>query len=108
MTKPIRVVVLLSGGGTTLQNLIDRIADGRLSATIVHVLSYAPQRRTPTLDLVEEATPLVGATLSVRLATPPKSVTQQPGGARVEFKYNDGYLTAEWSSTTGHDVLVIE
>jgi len=76
--------------------------------TIVHVLSYAPQRRTPTLDLVEEATPLVGATLSVRLATPPKSVTQQPGGARVEFKYNDGYLTAEWSSTTGHDVLVIE
>jgi phosphoribosylglycinamide formyltransferase-1 len=34
-----RLAVLLSGGGTTLQNLIDRIADGRLSARIVLVLS---------------------------------------------------------------------
>jgi formyltetrahydrofolate-dependent phosphoribosylglycinamide formyltransferase len=35
----IRLAVLLSGGGTTLQNLIDRIAVGGLSARIVLVLS---------------------------------------------------------------------
>jgi len=35
----IRLAVLLSGGGTTLQNLIDRIADGRLRAEIVQVIS---------------------------------------------------------------------
>jgi formyltetrahydrofolate-dependent phosphoribosylglycinamide formyltransferase len=35
----IRLAVLLSGGGTTLQNLIDRIADGRLAAQIVLVVS---------------------------------------------------------------------
>lgn len=35
---PIRLAVLASGGGTTLQNLIDRIADGRLEATIVRVV----------------------------------------------------------------------
>ena len=35
---PIRLAVLASGGGTTLQNLIDRIAEGRLHASIVHVL----------------------------------------------------------------------
>ena len=34
-----RLAVLLSGGGTTLQNLIDRIADGRLAAQIVQVVS---------------------------------------------------------------------
>jgi formyltetrahydrofolate-dependent phosphoribosylglycinamide formyltransferase len=34
---PIRLAVLLSGGGTTLQSLIDRIADGRLHARIVLV-----------------------------------------------------------------------
>src|SRR5262245_59651448 len=39
MSQPIRIAVLLSGGGTTLQNLIDRIADGRLAATIVQVVS---------------------------------------------------------------------
>ena len=34
-----RLAVLLSGSGSTLQNLIDRIADGRLSASIVGVAS---------------------------------------------------------------------
>src|SRR6266446_3893001 len=36
---PIPLAVLLSGGGTTLQNLLDRIADGRLAARIVLVVS---------------------------------------------------------------------
>lgn len=33
-----RLAVLLSGGGTTLQNFIDRIADGRLRASIAIVI----------------------------------------------------------------------
>jgi phosphoribosylglycinamide formyltransferase-1 len=36
---PVRLAVLVSGGGTTLQNLLDRIADGRLRARIVLVVS---------------------------------------------------------------------
>ncbi|HMF14647.1 MAG TPA: phosphoribosylglycinamide formyltransferase [Gemmataceae bacterium] len=39
MAQPIRLAVLLSGGGTTLQNLLDRIGDGRLSARVVIVVS---------------------------------------------------------------------
>jgi formyltetrahydrofolate-dependent phosphoribosylglycinamide formyltransferase len=39
MTAPIRLGVLLSGSGTTLQNLLDRIADGRLDARVVCVVS---------------------------------------------------------------------
>jgi formyltetrahydrofolate-dependent phosphoribosylglycinamide formyltransferase len=38
MKQP-RLAVLLSGGGTTLQNLLDRIADGRLNASVVHVVA---------------------------------------------------------------------
>ena len=34
-----RLAVLLSGGGTTLQNLLDRIADDRLQAQVVLVVS---------------------------------------------------------------------
>ena len=37
--EPIRLAVLLSGSGTTLQNLLDRIADGRLHARVVQVIS---------------------------------------------------------------------
>jgi formyltetrahydrofolate-dependent phosphoribosylglycinamide formyltransferase len=43
MDRPIRLAVLLSGGGTTLQNLIDRIVDLRLDARIVCVLSNRPR-----------------------------------------------------------------
>lgn len=39
MTSPIRLAVLISGGGTTLQNLIERIADGSIKANIVQVIS---------------------------------------------------------------------
>jgi phosphoribosylglycinamide formyltransferase-1 len=39
MPEPIRLVALISGGGTTLQNLIDRVAAGTLDATIAGVVS---------------------------------------------------------------------
>ena len=39
MNEPIRLAVLLSGQGTSLQNLLDRIADGRLAAEVVLVVS---------------------------------------------------------------------
>jgi phosphoribosylglycinamide formyltransferase 1 len=39
VASPIRLAVLLSGSGTTLQNLLDRIADGRLRAEVVVVVS---------------------------------------------------------------------
>jgi formyltetrahydrofolate-dependent phosphoribosylglycinamide formyltransferase len=39
MTQPIRLAVLLSGSGTTLQNLLDHIRNGRLAAHVVLVIS---------------------------------------------------------------------
>jgi phosphoribosylglycinamide formyltransferase-1 len=39
MTQPLRIVALISGGGTTLQNLIDRQAAGRLGGQLVGVVS---------------------------------------------------------------------
>jgi phosphoribosylglycinamide formyltransferase 1 len=39
MPNPLRIAVLLSGSGTTLQNLLDRCADGTLPARIVLVIS---------------------------------------------------------------------
>ena len=38
----VRLVVLISGSGTTLQNLFDRSRDGRLDATVVGVVSSKP------------------------------------------------------------------
>jgi formyltetrahydrofolate-dependent phosphoribosylglycinamide formyltransferase len=42
MNSPIRLAVFLSGNGTTLQNLLDQIASGKLRAQIVLVVSNHP------------------------------------------------------------------
>jgi phosphoribosylglycinamide formyltransferase-1 len=42
LDPPIRLAVCVSGGGTTLQNLIDRIGDGGFRATIVRVVASRP------------------------------------------------------------------
>src|SRR3954469_11105308 len=40
---PIRLAVCVSGGGTTLQNLIDLVRAGKLRASIVHVVASRPK-----------------------------------------------------------------
>jgi phosphoribosylglycinamide formyltransferase-1 len=42
MARRLRVVVLASGGGRSLQNLIDRAAAGSLPAEVVHVIASRP------------------------------------------------------------------
>ncbi len=41
--RPLRVAVLISGGGTTLRNLLQRIEAGTLNAEVVLVLSSTPK-----------------------------------------------------------------
>lgn len=40
--RRLRLAVLLSGNGTTLQNLLDRSADGRLAAEVIAVVANRP------------------------------------------------------------------
>ena len=42
MSNSIRIAVLISGGGTTLENLATRVGDGSLQAQIVSVISSNP------------------------------------------------------------------
>jgi phosphoribosylglycinamide formyltransferase 1 len=41
-SRPFRIAVLISGGGTTLRNLIEKIATGRLPVEIALVVSSSP------------------------------------------------------------------
>lgn len=51
--RRITLAVLISGGGTTLKNLIEKIADGKLSAEIKLVISSRPDARG--LEFAKEA-----------------------------------------------------
>ncbi len=53
MTKRLRIAVLISGAGTTLKNLIDRVAAGTLGAEVRLVVSSHP--RAGGLDFAREA-----------------------------------------------------
>ncbi len=68
---PLRLVVLVSAGGTTLQNLIDEIAAGRLDARIVQVISNNA-----------DAFALVRAE---RAGIPTAVVSRKQAGSREEF-----------------------
>ncbi len=53
MRRKLFLAVLISGGGTTLKNLIEKIAEGKLSAEIKLVISSRPDARG--LDFAKEA-----------------------------------------------------
>jgi formyltetrahydrofolate-dependent phosphoribosylglycinamide formyltransferase len=45
MHSPLRLVVLISGGGTTLRNLLQKVNEGSLQAQVSLVISSAPEAR---------------------------------------------------------------
>lgn len=45
MPRPFRIAVLISGGGTTLRNLIEKIAAGRLPVEIAMVVASSPSAK---------------------------------------------------------------
>ncbi len=67
----LRLAVLISGSGTTLQNLIDRIADGRLRAEIVQVISSHEG--------------VAGVDRSRRGGLPTSVLTRKEAGSQKEF-----------------------
>lgn len=69
--KPLRLAVLCSGGGTTLQNLIDRSAAGSLPAQVVLVVANNPQAKA--LGRAENA------------GVPALVVSRQEAGSLEEF-----------------------
>ena len=71
MHHPIRLAVLVSGGGTTLQNFLDRIADGRLKAQVAAVIASRPDA--------------FGLERARRAAIPAQAVSRKECGSREEF-----------------------
>jgi formyltetrahydrofolate-dependent phosphoribosylglycinamide formyltransferase len=71
MTKPLRLAILISGSGTTLQNLLDRSADGRLPAQVVVVVSSRGDA--------------FGLTRAARARVPAMSVERKSCASREEF-----------------------
>jgi formyltetrahydrofolate-dependent phosphoribosylglycinamide formyltransferase len=68
---PLRIAALLSAGGTTLQNLLDRIGDGRLRAQIVLAVSNNAD--------------VYGLERARKAGVPTAVVSRKDAGSRTEF-----------------------
>lgn len=91
--EPIRLGVLASAGGTTLQNFLDRIADGRLRAQVVLVVSNNADAFA--LERAHRAgipTAVVGRKTAGSLEEFSRRIFEQCRQARVELVCLAGFL----------------
>ena len=77
-------------------------------ATIVHFLSFSPERRADGLDVVEDAIPVVDLPVSVRMDKKPGRVYLAPDEENLDFVYENGFVHTKFSFYGGHCMLVLE
>lgn len=77
-------------------------------ATVVHLLSFYPERRADGLDIVEDAIPVVGMKMKVKVDCEPTRVYLAPEEKDLSYSYVNGYVETEVTFTSGHSMLVVE
>lgn len=75
---------------------------------IVHVLHYAAERRTPDIDIVEDAIPLADLRLALRSGKRPSQVYLAPQRRALKFDYAEGYARVVVPRVEGHQMVVFE
>ena len=98
------------GGPSYVEATVQRqpAVAGRGRRTIVHILAYQAQRRTPTLDLIEDIVELRDVPVSLKLAKAPKTVYLAPSREPLEFTYIDGRANVTLPRVRGHEMVVFE
>jgi hypothetical protein len=80
----------------------------RPGRTVVHLVSFLPERRAEGLDIVEDPFPLVDVPVSVRLDSAPKRAFLAPDEHELPFEYRDGYAHVSVTELTGHTMVVFD
>jgi hypothetical protein len=76
--------------------------------TIVHLLQYCPERRTPGLDIVEDIVPLHDVALSLKIDRAPRRVYLAPTRRELPFRWTGGRCAVTVPVVNGHEMVVFE
>jgi hypothetical protein len=76
--------------------------------TIVHLLHYCPQRRTPTLDIVEDIVPIFDVEISLKIRRKPGRVYVAPEREPLTFTHAAGRTRVVVPEINGHAMVVFE
>jgi hypothetical protein len=96
--------LVAAGGPSTLEVTVTQ----QRQRTIVHLLSFCAERRTPELDIMEDVIPLADVPLSVRRARAPRRVYLAPGGEALIFSHRAGRVETVVPRLDGHAMVVME
>ena len=75
---------------------------------VAHVLYYPAERRTPTLDMIEDVVPLHEVKLAVRTEFRPARVYEAPSGAPLTYEWKGNVVTTTIPRVEGHAMVVFE
>jgi hypothetical protein len=81
---------------------------GRTPRTVVHILYFPAERRTPTLDIVEDIVPLQAVHVTLSMNGSPRRVYCAPSLAPVPFATEDGCVRMIVPKVEGHQMVVVE
>jgi len=82
---------------------------GQTHRRMVHVLSYVPERRGPSIDMIEEPIELRDVQLSLRLdGRQPSRVYLAPDRKELPFTIENGYINTSIPFHRGYSMIVFE
>ena len=96
--------VLRVAAPTSTEATITRQGD----RTIVHLLQYCPERRTRTLDIVEDIVPLHNVNLSLKLGRRPQQAYLAPGREPLPINWAADRAEVAVPVVAGHAMVVFE
>lgn len=86
---------------------VEAVVNRRPNELIVHLLSFVPQKKTSTLEVVEEAISARDITLSLRVPKAVKDVRVQPSGKKLAFQNKEGRVLIRRDWIEGHEMIVV-
>jgi len=75
---------------------------------VLHILHYIPERRTPSLDIIEDIIPLYNVELKVRTERRPSRVYIVPQKEDIDFDFEGKYVSFKIRCIQGHQMVAME
>lgn len=75
--------------------------------TVVHLMSFCPERRAENLDIIEDTFPIVEMPITVKIDKKPQRVFLAPQEKELDFDYYHGYVHTKVTVLDGHAMLII-
>jgi len=98
-------VVKHDGPSTLVITINEQSAENR---RVVHLLHYIPERRSATIDIIEDVIPLYNVKVSVRADKGVKSVTLAPQGTPLAFEERGGRVDFAVPQVNGHQMAALK